>query len=511
MRYGYLALTAVLLLLSACYGDKGNYDYTEINTVEVEGLETAYERIAYIDDLNLYPQIEGSIAGDKLDGYEFEWMIIPANANEVNDGEGIDYVVGREKDLEMPVTMRAGDYNCYYIVREVASGIEWRKKFTLKVKSITSEGWMILCDVGGKARLDIVFNVDAQNDLIAHDLWKDNGYDTHNPTGIVFNYDLRNRAIIYSCDEGTFNLTGEDLNIDDSYFIKWWFHRPPTDLRVMGSAISQFCDEKNYWIVVDQNNDAYSIDTGEVGSMFGFPINKIGGTEYFKAAPFIGVTYAWNYGHSILMYDATNRQFLEIVDGASYPSVMKFAGTKLFEAKTGRDMVYLESTKGGYNYAILKDPDTDRYWFYCIDMNSSGKNYQKFYGEVKGEGLDRVKQFACHHMNTQPYLFYSTGDKIYQFDMGRPDTPAKEVLSFPGETIEVIKFTPYVAWSAYQPWERERNYELVVGTNVAGGDEESCGIMRRYSVPPLMGELVKVKEHTGLGRIVDITYKERQR
>lgn len=32
--------------------------------------------------------------------------------------------------------------------------------------------------------------------------------------------------------------------------------------------------------------------------------------------------------------------------------------------------------------------------------------------------------------------------------------------------------------------------------------------MRTYDVPNLMGPLTKVKEHKGLGKIVDIIYKE---
>ena len=69
--------------------------------------------------------------------------------------------------------------------------------------------------------------------------------------------------------------------------------------------------------------------------------------------------------------------------------------------------------------------------------------------------------FACHH--SLPYLFYSDGQTVYQFDMGHPDTPAKKVLDFPGESIKVLRFNPFVAWEAYEDWERARNYQLVIG------------------------------------------------
>ena len=136
-------------------------------------------------------------------------------------------------------------------------------------------------------------------------------------------------------------------------------------------------------------------------------------------------------------------------------------------------------------------------------------NVQEYYGKVTGTGLDKATMFACHH--SLPYLFYSDGQTVYQFDMGHPDTPAKKVLDFPGESIKVLRFNPFVAWEAYEDWERARNYQLVVGTHDLDTAENECGIMRLYDVPNLMGDLVKKKEFKKLGKIVDIVYKERKK
>lgn len=509
MRYKHLILTVIALMFAACYGDKGNYDYTEINDLEISGFaDGGYEKIAFVDDLVITPQIASRYYGENIDNFEFEWKLMHQAANEATDGVK-DYTIGNEKNLSIPVTQDAGNYNGYLIVTDKTNGLEWRKHFTVKVKSLTSEGWLVLCDVGGEARLDIVFNENADSDIVAYDLWEVSENKTHNPEKILFSYILGGSKTIYVCDEGSYILS-DNLSVEESGDIRWSFGASPEHLYIQGSAASQFANVRKNWIVIDQSGDAYILNLSEYGSVFGFPANYVGGTEYFRAAPFVGTTYAWYYGASMLMYDQTNGRFLEVIDGANYPSVMTFMGTQLFTAEQpGYEMVHLESTKNGYNYAILQDPISGRYYFYCIEMNEAGKNNQIYHGEVKGEGLDRVKQFACHHMNTQPYLFYSTDDTIYQFDMSHPNDPAKVAVSFTGETVQVIKFTPYVAWEAYTTWERERNYRLVVGSNVNGGDHQSCGIMRTYNVPVLMGDLTLAKEHKGLGRIVDITYKER--
>ena len=88
---------------------------------------------------------------------------------------------------------------------------------------------------------------------------------------------------------------------------------------------------------------------------------------------------------------------------------------------------------------------------------------------------------------------------------------AKEVLYFPGESIKVLRFNPFVAWEAYEDWERARNYQLLIGTRERRVPENECGIMRLYDVPNLMGDLIKKKEYKKLGKIVDIVYKERKK
>ena len=512
MKYRYVLFLVLTCLFISCYDDKGNYDYVDINEVEISGIaqDKFYEKIAFVDTLKLYPEIKGSLYGSDADKYTYEWKIIPASANKTGDEEdSLDYVVCREKNLVYPIELAAGDYRCSFIVSDKESSVLWHQFFYMRVKTLTSEGWMVLCDRNGESRLDIIFNVNEQEDLIAHDLWKDREFKTGKPYNLVFTYNLNGSGRFLICENGTFNLDVDDLHAGEENDLRWIFGTSPSRVDVRASGLSQFANKMRYWVVVDKQGDLYSNNTSDVGSVFGFPINMVDGTTAFEAAPFVGVTYAWYYGASILLYDNTHKQFLELKDGSVYPSVMKFAGTQLFNVQTGRDMVHVESTKTGYNYAILRDPSTGQYYFYGMIMNADGKNSQEYYGEIIGDGLAQATQFACHHM--YPYVFYLANNKVYQFDMAHPENEAKEVLSFLGETIRLIKFNPFVAWAPYQDWERARGFNLVVATNVDGANEDQGGIVRMYDVPNLMGDLVKKKEHTGFGKIVDVTYRERGR
>ena len=45
--YNILSVCLFALLVSACYDDKGNYDYHEISTINTEGLEKSYMKTSY--------------------------------------------------------------------------------------------------------------------------------------------------------------------------------------------------------------------------------------------------------------------------------------------------------------------------------------------------------------------------------------------------------------------------------------------------------------------------------
>ena len=54
----FFALTWFTVL--SCYDDKGNYDYKEVNELNISGIDDKvyYERIAFVDTLKLTPEIQ---------------------------------------------------------------------------------------------------------------------------------------------------------------------------------------------------------------------------------------------------------------------------------------------------------------------------------------------------------------------------------------------------------------------------------------------------------------------
>ena len=524
----YIALL-VAVLFTACAEDKGNYEYHDINEVTILGINEGetVTKVSFIDHLVIDPQITSSAGRNNENDYEYTWKMLPAGADFDKIENIEEAVISHERKIDQLVTWEPGDYSMFFIVKDKQNGLCTTASFKLRVKSTTSEGWMVLCDDNGKARMDIIFNVDADNDLIAHNIWQASDFDPGKPVRIIYNYNLHETAALLVTDKSTYNLDVTDLHAGEDNELKWRFGIPPEGLRVKASAMSQF-SINNMWVIVNEKDEVYALDRSVNNSMFEFPINKVDGTTDFKAAPFVGVSYNNQYSGGYgcapaVLYDMTHRQFLIIRNNSQYPSPITFSGSTMFTAETGRDMVWMESAKDGRIYSILRDPADNRLYFYCFELRANytpgnywweeGKyeeyNIQHYYGEVLGDGLANASMFAVNHQF--PYIFYANGNSIYQFDMGHPDEEAKEVLNFPGETIRTIKFCPMVAWEQYEEWERQRGYQLVVATVKDGVDTNECGVVRIYDVPNLMAPLVKQKEYTGLGNIVDITYKERKK
>lgn len=532
----YILILLGIWLFAACSDDKGNYDYHDINEVMVAGtadeslevLEAGkwYTKVAFVDHLLFDPLIRSTMEKNDASAYEYEWKMIP-NGDDFKDIENPDFTISTNRKIDMPLTMDSGEYACFFIVKDKETGVSWITPFYLRIKSMTEEGWMVLCEENNESRMDMITNTSPTEDLVAHDIWKEEEFRPGKPIRLLHNCKGAEGSVsMLVTDKDTYIMDKADLHVGEDNSFRWQFGVVPESIRLDASAMSMYAG-KDRWVIVDEQGGVYSMDRSVHGSVFEYEINKLDGKTPFKAAPFVGTDLSKNWkemGHAAaVLYDDTHKQFLVMRNNSEYPSLMTFSGSQLFPAQTGRDIVWMESATCGTVYALLKDPSTNEFYFYGMKLRGEYEepdnwweegdyteyNEQVWYGKVNGPGIENATLFAFQHEQTLPYLFYSDGHTIWQFDIGHPDIPAKEVLSFPSEEIKVIKFNPFVAWVAYADWERARNYQLVVGSNVQGADESSCGIMRMYEVPNLMGELVQMKEFRELGKIVDIAYKER--
>ena len=381
MKFKYILIVLSVLQFGACSDDKGNYIYKEINELMVvENLEKGklYTKVSFVDSLSFDPVINSTLKDFNEADYEYLWKAIPKGVD-FNKIEHVDsLVLSTERRIDMLLTLKPGDYSCFFNIIDKETGICWSTPFQLRVKSMTSEGWMVLCEENGKSRMDIIFNSNENDDLIAHNIWGNEPFKPGFPRRLLYNYSVNEVFPMLVTDDDTYVMDPEYLRVGEDNSLKWRFGITPDAVHLLASNLSMF-SVSNRLVIVDDRHEVYSIDRSVYGSVFEYPINKIDGKIDFRAAPFVGVSFDDNYingGYGCapaVLYDATHRQFLVIRNNSTYPSVMTFSGEHIFPVQTGCDLVHMESTKSGLIYAILKHPTTHEFFFCGMKLRARYK------------------------------------------------------------------------------------------------------------------------------------------
>lgn len=523
--YKIAAVCSMILLLTACYSDKGNYDYHDINELTIEGIdrENVYQAYAYQTTLKISPVIHSTTGNEE--NYEYTWRIIPRNADTDKGASLDDFIVSHEKELVYPVQLSDGDYTGFFEVKDLATGVTWIEDFYLHVTSQGSTGWLIACEENGRTRLDLIGkDSEGKNDVLYPDLWKNLEFDMGSPKRLFFlgdNWGTFGFPFL-ATDKGSYAITGTDFHIGEDTDLKWYFGTAGDHILIQSSANDIYTAAPNlvaYWWVISDKGEIYKTECSNQ-AFFSYPINMVNGETEFKAAPFIGVSYSWwymadvepwNYDYAVIFYDMDGRRFLSKYDANNYPSEMQCIGTQLFDVVTGRDMVFMDSH---YDIdelvvAVLKEPASPEYYLYGMLLKF--QEIEQFcYGKIEGPDMANARFFALHpSLNV---LFYTTENKVYRVDIGNQTTMnVTEVLALdPGEEIVVCKFNKILYLDGPEGMS-DNMYKLVICTNKknASPDDPNVGTFRLYEVPEFATEKLKLEEEIeGLGKIVDVVYKE---
>lgn len=134
----YLILPFLLLGILSCYEDKGNYDYTDLNTITINSFP---DNSLYVGDtLKLYPQFEYTLGDSSNLKLTYEWRF----------GQRI---IGNERALEWEVDTMA---DAYLVLRVTDPDLDmvYIREQLLRIRSpFTNMGWMVLSEKEGHSNL----------------------------------------------------------------------------------------------------------------------------------------------------------------------------------------------------------------------------------------------------------------------------------------------------------------------------------------------------------------------
>ena len=150
-------LGAILISLSACVPDKGNYDYTTLGDFTITGVDAEGYSMVLPEEsvLTIDPAVASDYADDDL---EYAWVKTVQ--------EGTDLVqdtIATTRKLEYNITERVGLYPLYFYVRSKSTGQMAHTSTFMQVQTLYSVGTYILKETaGGDTDLDLWLDDDSK-------------------------------------------------------------------------------------------------------------------------------------------------------------------------------------------------------------------------------------------------------------------------------------------------------------------------------------------------------------
>lgn len=425
----------LILLLSAtcffsCVEDEGNYTYTDINQVKIEGLEESYNVLNGLDVIQIQPKITGSVLGDNLEHYEYQWHI------HEGIGEHIHTVISNEKDLNYPVNINIGNYTLYLTVLDKSTGLKTIAGATMKVTTPTSKGFLLLGDdlEEGIMGLDMVVMPAGRDTTVVENVYDNSetrfvGADRILYQGIRYN---ETQSLWMCTEDGSFRMNNiEDISIiselNDFGMIEIssdFGHKQP--MRIMDvfphpSTTNRSGSYRGYL-----TEDVAVLNMIITAEYFAQPCNRLSATSnnLFKFYPLAFTMSTYYTGHNcVLLYNMDEERFMKINTyfNASYCTTLPDYATDKFpwdQRDTGRTIVWGgNSVNGSYgsSYAIMKDRE-GKHFLYKF---RSGP-YSALKEDCYEIDLSVATNFAeaSHYMvsGTNSLLLYAHGSTLYMYD-----------------------------------------------------------------------------------------------
>lgn len=488
----------IAFALGSCYKDKGNYDYVDINVVDISGVDSMYT-VNYGSILSIKPTLNFSKDdGSDTSAYSYMWMASLYSNGHTDDVD----TLSRSRDLEARITLTSGKYNMIYRVTDKKTGVTFQKSFLATVITSVYEGWMLLSEVNGGSRLDML-SKGADGYKPIYDLLGtiDAGLTlTGLPVEVKFaklTSAASGHTVYVSTTGGTNRLDGETMKF-----------KAPFQTEVFSVLPDGFYTEKitsrtngSEYVRGSDNNMYYYMYTFNI--YFGLPVNVMyGKTATFNVSKYVG--YYDNVSNSTnvhLLYNMDEKRFVRHVYSLANNCSEMPAGT-LFNYTTGKDLLYMETCRfsGGDTYAILDSAHTK---FYLARINIASSIVQTYYDEMPATDLAHAENFAVSP--DLGYVFYNVGGKLYEYDAGLKQS--KLMIDYGDKKVTFLKFDGFqgIGLTAAKAYYNK----LQVGVFDPSLPAERAGSFELYTVPAVNGNLVLNESYTGFGKIKSITYRER--
>lgn len=432
-----LIISLISAGLAACVEDEGNYDYTTLNQVKIEGLEDSYNVLDKIDVIHVEPVVTGTLLGEDDSQYAYQWHI----------HEGISEhkhtIIGHEKNLDYRVNLGVGSYTLYLTVLDKSTGLKTLASAPLKVSTGVSKGYLLLGDdpSTGEMGLDMVAMPAGRDTSVVENVFDNSekhlkGADRILYQGARYNH---TQSLWMCCDDGSFRMNNvEDISIvselNNYGMIEIEFpHQKPMRIKdvfprqtAMSSANNSYNRSGSYRGYLTEDVAVFNmIMTAEY---YATPCNRTSAVSntlfrFYPLAFCLGSNYsAEKY---VMLYNKDEEKFMKIntnFNATHCISLTDYANDVFYwdqrKYDKPRTIVWGDnSCNGSYgsSFALMKDTE-GKYYLYKFNCGPYSASKLGSY-EID---LDKAPHFAeaSHYTvsGTGSIMMYTYGSTLYLYD-----------------------------------------------------------------------------------------------
>ncbi|MDL2320135.1 hypothetical protein LJC45_03275 [Alistipes sp. OttesenSCG-928-B03] len=451
-----LPLFFAAALITACYEDKGNYDYSETPEFTVELPALQYSKRALTEPLTITPIIETDTPESDL---SYLWTVFRTYSSARYTEVVVD-TISREKALNWIVPLDAGIYNLVFRVQDDRTGKQFFQKATLTVTTQFSRGFYVLKESGTGCDLDLFYlpqGTAAPEAPVYNCIEGKYGTPMSGKPvsfNVVFDYSFLDeetaeftttRSLNVCTEDDIWVINSLDMNViynHDDLFYGDTPEEKPIAIVDNYYAVCYFSDKGHYYSYQAPQESYGAIEgAGKMGMLTNPDDNGVKVFPQMFYMPFYGTS---SYYGAAFMYDEKNGRFLFV----------NFDGTPMLFSNTGGHEVYkpngIENKilyYGGSNvantfntWAVFQDKDdVSKRYLYKLAVGYGQTNNP--IREVTELGADKKFSKATHYANNETsalimYFVYDNEVYLYNTVSGNEESihptqiPASEEITY---------------------------------------------------------------------------------
>jgi hypothetical protein len=417
----YILIIALVPFFSACFKDKGNYDYLELGEPVVTGLDSIYS-VFTGDSLIITPKIV--LPGGRTD-VSCHWTIDVATEARSDEYDGLQ--------LRIIYGLGANVYNARLIVKDNKLDVKYYYNFIITGKTEFTSGTVVLTDDNGKGNLSFV----KPDGTVQTDLYQAiNGESLG--TGPLQLVPLKNEGYMniitaywIVCSGGASPaIQVNSDNLKRTKYLKDNFYASPGDLhpsyfqRLTNGTTTAIMDERMY---------VGTTETAPFGTYFGFFSSPITGN--YNLAPQLIYGRAGSYFY-YLGFDKVKKCFLRF-DPNTYYGTDYLQEDSLFNPKDLKmDLLDMEKVSETTMYAFCDSLGQTYELKFGLNFFDGNSRFSTTYRrKFKGDSLVTA---STKWQLADEKIYFTSNDKIYRYNPTNQEILLMEA-NFGGKAVTMLR------------------------------------------------------------------------